>query len=112
VYLRAVSYQKSNKQDFIASLKKFFDANGVMLKPQYLETETERPIYPLAEQLKMLDRAGGKSEADQWFEQLAGYLKSVGTIQEVPDSKTYITREYLEAVNKDPKLKAFANNAK
>ncbi len=112
VYLRAVAYQKSNKQDFIASLKKFFDANGVMLKPQYLETETQRPIYVLDEQLKLLDRSAGKSQADGWFDRLAGYLKSVGTIQEVPDPKTYITREYLEAVDKDAKLKAFANNAK
>jgi NitT/TauT family transport system substrate-binding protein len=108
VYLRAVAYQKSNKQDFIASLNKFFDANGIKLKPQYLETETQRPIYVLDEQLKLLDRAGGKSQADGWFEQLAGYLKSVGTIQEVPDSRTYITREYLEAVDRDPKLNAFA----
>lgn len=109
VYLRAVGYQKTNKQDFIASLKKFFDANGVMLKPQYLEVETQRPIYVLDEQLKLFDRAGGKSSADGWFEQLSGYLKAVGTIQEVPDPKTYITREYLEAIDKDPKLKSFAN---
>lgn len=108
VYLRAVNHQKNNKADFVASLKKFFDANGVMLKPQYLETETQRPIYVLDEQLKLLDRSGGKSQADGWFDALAGYLKAVGTIQEVPDAKAYITREYLEAVDKDAKLKAFA----
>lgn len=109
VYLRAVGYQKSHKQDFIASLKKFFDANGVMLKPQYLEIETQRPIYVLDEQLKLMDRAGGKSAADGWFDQLSRYLKDVGTIQEVPDPKTYITREYLELIDKDSKLKSFAN---
>ncbi len=112
VYLRAVAYQKSNKPDFIASLNKFFDANGIKLKPVYLESETQRPMFMLDEQLKLFDRTGGKSQVDGWFEALSGYLKSVGTIQEVPDPKTFITREYLEAVDRDAKLRAFANNAK
>jgi NitT/TauT family transport system substrate-binding protein len=109
VYLRAVTWEKTHKQDFTASLKKFFDANGVMLKPQYLDTETERPIYVLDEQLKLFNRAAGESQVDGWFNKLSDYLKSVGTIQQIPDPKTYITREYLEDVDKDPKLKAFAD---
>ncbi|HZP89168.1 MAG TPA: ABC transporter substrate-binding protein [Burkholderiales bacterium] len=110
VYLRAISYQKAHPQEFKAYLKKFFDANAVNLTDKWLAVETERPIYTLDEQLGLLRRTGGgKSKADGWFEELSGYLKSVGTIQQVPDPKTYISDEYLQLVDKDPKLKAFAN---
>lgn len=109
VYLRAVSYQKANKADFMNYLRKFFEANGVKLKDAYLATEMERPIFTLDEQLKLLSRAGGKSTADNAFETLAGYLKSVGTITEVPDTKAFITDDYLKAVDRNPTLKAFAN---
>src|SRR5581483_1543142 len=107
VYLRAISYQKAHPQEFKAYLKKFFDANAVNLTDKWLAVETERPIYTLDEQLGLLRRTGGgKSKADGWFEELSGYLKSVGTIQQVPDPKTYISDEYLQLVDKDPKLKA------
>ena len=109
VYLRAVSYQKSNRPEFMAALRKFFDANGIKLKDAYLANEMERPIFPLDEQLKMMSRAGGKSAADGAFEALAGYLKSVGTIAEVPDPKNYISDEYLKMVDRNATLKAFAN---
>jgi len=109
VYLRAVSYQKNNRPEFMAALRKFFDANGIKLKDAYLANEMERPIFPLDEQLKMLSRASGKSMADGAFEALAGYLKSVGTIAEVPDPKNYISDEYLKMVDRNATLKAFAN---
>lgn len=109
VYLRSISYQKSHPREFRAELKKFFDANAVNLKDSYLATETERPIYTLDAQLGLLRRTNGKSKVDGWFDELSGYLKSVGTIQQVPDPKTYITDEYLQLVEKDPKLRAFAN---
>ena len=109
VYLRAVSYQKAHRAEFIAALHKFFESNGIKLKDAYLENEIERPIFPLNEQLKLMSRANGKSTADGAFEALAGYLKSVGTISEVPDPKAYITDEYLKMVDQSPTLKAFAN---
>ena len=108
VYLRAVSYEKSNRAEFMSYLRKFFEANGIKLKDSYLATEMERPIYTLDEQLKLLSRGAGKSSADAWFEALAGYLKSVGTIQEVPDPKSYITDEYLQIIDKSPVLRRFA----
>lgn len=108
VYLRAVSYEKSNRAEFMSYLRKFFEANGIKLKDSYLVTEMERPIYRLDEQLKLFSRSAGKSSVDAWFEALAGYLKSVGTIQEVPDPKSYITDEYLQFVNKSPTLRQFA----
>jgi NitT/TauT family transport system substrate-binding protein len=109
VYLRAVAFQKANKPEFMSYLRKLFEANGIKLKDSYLATEMERQIFPLDEQLKLLSRASGKSTADAAFEALAGYLKSVGTITEVPDPKSFITDEYLKAVNANPTLKAFAN---
>lgn len=109
VYLRAVSFQKANPAEFMSLLRKFFEVNGIKLKDSYLATEMERPIFKLDEQLKLLSRAGGKSSADGAFEALSGYLKSVGTITDVPDPKTFITDEYLKAVDANPTLKAFAN---
>lgn len=109
VYLRAVNFQKNNRAEFMSSLRKFFDANGIKLKDAYLSTEMERPIYPLADQLKLLSREGGKSTADNAFEALSGYLKSVGTITEIPDPKSFITDQYLKAVDANPTLKTFAN---
>ena len=109
VYLRAVSFQKANRAEFMNYLRKFFEANGVKLKDSYLSTEMERPIFKLDEQLQLLSRANGKSTADQAFETLAGYLKSVGTITDVPEGKAFITDDFLRAVDRNPTLKQFAN---
>lgn len=109
VYLRAVAYQKAHPDEFMSYLRKLFEANGVKLKDNYLKTEMERPIYPLDEQLKLLGRGDGKSSADSSFAALSEYLKSVGTLTEVPDPKTYITDEYLKLVERTPALKQFAN---
>lgn len=109
VYLRAVNYQKNNRNEFMAALRRFFEANGIKLKDAYLAIEMERPIYTLDEQLKLLSRASGKSTADGAFEALSAYLKGVGTITEIPDPKGYITDQYIKAVDANPTLKAFAN---
>ncbi len=109
VYLRAVNFQKNNPAEFMASLRKFFEANGIKLKDTHLKAEMARPIFPLDEQLKMMSRAAGPSTVDGAFEALSGYLKSVGTIAEVPDPKGYITGQYLKLVDDTPALKAFAN---
>lgn len=110
VYIRAVNYQKHHKPEFLTALRKFFEANGVKLADKYLETEMERPIYTLDEQLAMMARpAGGKSTTDYAFDALSAYLKSVGTITEIPDPKSYLTDQYLKAVDANPTLKAFAN---
>ena len=111
VYLRAVNYQKNNRAEFIAALRKFFEQNGIKLKDAYLANEVERPIFTLDEQLKLLSRANGPSTADAAFEALSGYLKSVGTIAEIPDPKTYISDEYLKMVQQNPTLKTFADKS-
>ena len=109
VYLRAVAYQKANKPEFMSYLRKLFEANGIKLKDSYLVTEMERPIFTLDEQLKIMSRANGKSTVDESFEALSGYLKSVGTINDVPDPKSFITDDYLKFIDRTPALKAFAN---
>ena len=109
VYLRAVAYQKANKPEFMSYLRKLFEANGIKLKDNYLATEMERPIFTLDEQLKIMSRTNGKSTLDESFEALSGYLKNVGTINEVPDPKSFITDDYLKLIDRTPALKAFAN---
>ncbi|MBS0447690.1 MAG: ABC transporter substrate-binding protein [Proteobacteria bacterium] len=109
IYLRAVSFEKNNKAEFMTMLRKFFDANGIKLKDNYLQTEMDRPIFPLDEQLKLMSRASGKSTVDNAFEALSGYLKAVGTITDVPDPKSFITDDYMKLIDKTPALKTFAN---
>jgi NitT/TauT family transport system substrate-binding protein len=111
VYLRAVSFEKSNKAEAMGYLRKLFDANGIKLNDGYLEQELARPIFTLEEQLKLMARTGGKSSLDQAYESLSAYLKGVGTLTEVPDPATYITDDYMKRVDQAPALKAFANNA-
>lgn len=111
VYLRAVSFEKNNKAEAMAYLRKLFDANGIKLNDGYLEQELARPIFTLEEQLKLMSRANGKSSLDQAYEALSAYLKGVGTLTEVPDPKTYISDDYMKRVDQTPALKAFANNA-
>lgn len=112
VYLRAVNFQKNNRAEFMSALRKFFETNGIKLNDAALTTEMERPIYTLDEQLKLLSRAGGKSTADGAFEALSGYLKAVGTINDIPDPKNYITDQYVKAVDSNAALKAFANRTR
>ena len=109
VYLRAVAYQIANPAESVAYLRKLFEANGLKLKDNYLETEIKRPIFPLDQQLKLLSRANGKSFADESFEALSGYLKNVGTISEVPDPKSFIVDDYLKLIDSTPRLKSVAN---
>ncbi|MCA0239529.1 MAG: ABC transporter substrate-binding protein [Proteobacteria bacterium] len=109
VYLRAVSYQKNNPAEFMAALRKFFEANGIKLNDGHLKSEMARPIFTLDEQMKLFSRAAGPSVVDGAFDALSGYLKSVGTITDIPDAKTYITGQYLKLVDDNPTLKAFAN---
>jgi hypothetical protein len=38
-------------------------------------------------------------------------MKSSGSIAEAPATSAYITDEYMRMVDRDPKLKAFANSS-
>jgi ABC-type nitrate/sulfonate/bicarbonate transport system substrate-binding protein len=109
VYLRSVAWQKQHRAETADYMKKFYAQGGVMIPEKFLEQEIDtRPTFALAEQLKILDRGGGKSQADDWYGKLGEYLQSTGTLQQAPDTKQFITDEYLKRVAADPKLKAFA----
>lgn len=109
VYLRSLAWQKANRAETIKLMAKFYEQGGVTLPEKYLAVEIDtRPTYLLDEQLKLLDRSGGSSPADDWYSKLGGYLKSTGTLTDVPDTKSFITDAYMKRVAADAKLKAFA----
>jgi NitT/TauT family transport system substrate-binding protein len=111
VYLRSIAWEKQHRKETIDYMRRFYKQGGVNIPDKYLAEEIEtRPTYTLDEQLKLMDRSqGGKSTVDGWMVQLGKYLESTGTIQKMPDVKTFISDEYMKRVAADPKLKAFAN---
>jgi ABC-type nitrate/sulfonate/bicarbonate transport system substrate-binding protein len=109
VYLRAIAWEKANRDETIKLMKEFYQKTGVNLPEKYLAREIDtRPTFRLDEQLKLFDRSHGTSEVDQWFMKLGEYLKSTGTLQEAPQPRNFATDEYLKRVAADPKLRAFA----
>jgi NitT/TauT family transport system substrate-binding protein len=113
VYLRAVVWQKKNRDGTIAYLKKFNEANGVSLSEHFLEIDHDRrKTFTLAEELKIFDRSKGASTVDKWSDDLAAYLVSTGTLKSIPEAKTYIDDRFLKMIETDPKLRAFANGEK
>jgi len=112
VYTRAVNFETANRAEAVKHLKTFFEKNGTILGEKYLNTEFEtRPIYPLAEQLKIMSREGGPSFVDKAMGAIAEFAKSVGAIPEAPDVKKFVTDEYIRMVDKDPALKSFATKS-
>jgi NitT/TauT family transport system substrate-binding protein len=110
VYLRAVTWQKKNRAETIAYLRKFNEKHGVSLSDHFLEIDHDRrKTFTLAEELKIFDRSAGPATVDKWNEELAVYLVGTGTLKEIPDPKTYLDDRFLKMIEKDPKLRAFAN---
>jgi NitT/TauT family transport system substrate-binding protein len=56
-----------------------------------------------------MNRDYGASDVDKWMTQISDFMKSTGTLPEVPQASRYVSDEYLRMVDRDPKLKAFAN---
>ena len=109
VYLRAIAWEKAHRDETIKLMKEFYQKTGVNLPEKYLAREIDtRPTFTLDEQIKLFNRAGGKSDVDKWFTKLGEYLKSTGTLQEAPDPRNFATDAYLKRVVADPKLQAFA----
>lgn len=110
VYLRALAWQKSHREETIKMMKEFYQKTGVILPDKYLAREIDtRPTYDLDEQLKLLSGAkNGSATVDKWFKGLGDYLVGTGTLKETPKLTDFITAEYMERVAADPKLKAFA----
>jgi len=111
VYLRSIAWERKHRQETIDLMRKFYQQGGVTIPDKYLAEEIDtRPTFTLDEQLKIMARSGGASMVDGWYQKLGDYLKSTGTVTDPPDTKLYITDEYMKKVAADPKLRAFAND--
>ena len=112
VYLRAWKWMGTHRTEAVAMMKKFYELGGVSISDASMRKEFDtRPVFDLAQHLKLMDRSAGASQVDGWMTQISEFLKGVGTIPEVPKAGTYVTDEYMKLVDRDPKLKAFANKA-
>lgn len=109
VYLRAWAWTKTNPKEARAMLKTFYAQGGVEISDKAVEAEfTLRPVFPLDEQMKIMDRAKGKSDVDAWLGAIGDFMKGVGTVSEAPDTKSFVDPTYIQRVAADAKLKAMA----
>lgn len=109
VYLRAWAWTKAHPKEAREMLKKFYAQGGVEISDKAVDSEFNlRPVFSLDEQLKIMDRAKGKSEVDGWLGAIGDFMKSVGTVSEAPDAKTFVDPSYMQRVAADAKLKAMA----
>ena len=112
VYLRAQKWSLANRKEAVAMMKKFYEQGGVTISEAAMNKEFDtRPVFDLAAQLKIMNRAGGASEVDKWLTGIGEFMKANGTFAEAPATKNFVTDEYLRMVDRDPKLKEFANRA-
>jgi len=111
IYLRAQKWSLANRAEALAMMKKFYDQGGVTISEAAMNKEFDtRPVFDLAGQLKIMNRpAGGASEVDKWLTGIGEFMKANGTFPEAPATKGFVTDEYLRRVDRDPKLKEFAN---
>lgn len=108
-YLRAWGWAKANPKEARDALKRFYTQGGVEISDRAVEQEFEsRPTFSLDEQLKALDRSKGPSDVDRSLGNIASYMVEVGTLPKSPDTKVFVTDEYMKLVASDPKLKSFA----
>ena len=113
VYVRTVKWMRANRAETVKMMQKFYQQGGVNLPDKYLEVEIDtRPMYDLDQQVKIMDRSHGASEVDSWMTKIADFMKSVGTISDVPAASGYVDPKYMKMVESDPKLKAFATSAR
>lgn len=112
VYLRAQKWSLAHRKEALALMKKFYEQGGVTISEAAMNKEFDtRPVFDLAQQLKIMNRAGGTSEVDKWLTGIGAFMKANGTFPEAPATKSFVTDEYLRMVDRDPKLKEFANKA-
>jgi NitT/TauT family transport system substrate-binding protein len=111
VFLRGIAWTKANRAEAVQLMNKFYQQGGVNVSERALNAEIDRrPTFTLEEQLKLFARAGGPSTVDGWFKGLGEFLVSVGTIQQAPETNSYLTDEPLKRIMADPRLRDFAMN--
>jgi NitT/TauT family transport system substrate-binding protein len=109
VYLRAWNWVKANPKDARTMMKTFYAQGGVEISDKGIEAEfSQRPVFTLAEQVKIMDRSNGKSDVDTWLGNIGEFMKAVGTLPDVPEAKTYVDDTYMKKVVADPALAAMA----
>lgn len=110
VYLRAWKWMNAHRPEAIGMMKKFYEVGGVSISEPSMRKEFEtRPTFDLAGQIRIMTGPPGTSDVDKWMTQIAEFMKATGSISEVPAASHYVDDEYLLLVEKDPKLKEFAN---
>ena len=110
IYLRTWKWMNANKPEAVAMMKKFYDQGGVTISDASMRKEFDtRPVYDLAGQIRIMNRASGASDVDGWLTKIGEFMKANGSIAEPPAAKGYVTDEYMRMVDRDPKLKEFAN---
>jgi NitT/TauT family transport system substrate-binding protein len=109
VFLRGIAFMNANRDATIQSMNRFYQAGGVTVSEAALRAEMDRrPIFGLEEQLQLMSRANGPSQADRWYEGLSAFLAQVGTVQNPPAPSAYLTDDILRRIAANPQLRAFA----
>jgi ABC-type nitrate/sulfonate/bicarbonate transport system substrate-binding protein len=109
VYLRAWAWIGANPKEARTMMKAFYSQGGVEISDAGIQSEfADRPVFGLEQQVKIMDRSKGKSDVDTWLGNIGEFMKSVGTIQEVPDPKSFIDDAFMRRVMSDSGLKAMA----
>jgi ABC-type nitrate/sulfonate/bicarbonate transport system substrate-binding protein len=113
VYLRAWKWMGAHKPEAIAMMKDFYAKGGVTISEASMKKEFDsRPTFDLAAQIKQLDRKDGNSQTDAWFAQISVFMRETGAVPSIPQVQDFVTGEYMNMVQADPKLREFANNSK
>jgi NitT/TauT family transport system substrate-binding protein len=110
IYLRTWKWMDAHKPEAIAMMKKFYEQGGVTISEASMKKEFDtRPVHDLAGQIRVMNRASGSSEVDGWMTKIGEFMKGTGAIAEPPAVKSYVTDDFMRMVDRDPKLKEFAN---
>ena len=81
-------------------MKKFYEQGGVTISEASMKKEFDtRPVFDLAGQLKIMNRAGGTSDVDKWLTGIGEFMKANGTLPEAPATKSFVTDEYMRMVD-------------
>lgn len=112
VYEHAVRWEKAHPAEAQKALIAADKQGGTEISASSAKAEMDlRPIYDLSEQLKIMHGTGDTSEVDKWFNGIIAFMKDKGSIQSTPDPKDFITDRYMQMVQSDPQLRAFANSS-
>ncbi|WP_431302336.1 ABC transporter substrate-binding protein [Sediminicoccus sp. BL-A-41-H5] len=111
VILRGIAWMKANPDQTLQVMNRFYQAGGVTVTEAALRAEVaRRPIFGLEEQLRLMSRANGPSQADRWYQGLGEFLQQVGTVPTAPPTSAYLTDAVLRRIADNPQLRAFALN--